>query len=263
MPELPDVEAIRRLIRRRITGRTVQRVRAADEHMLRGRSAASIGRKMNAARISEARRHGKCLFLESRARDACLAFHFGMTGSARVREKGEPRPDGVRFELDLSGGGSLLILSQRRLGFIALARSVESFVESRGWGPDALDDGLTRAAFRRRIRSHDARIKAILMNQSALAGVGNVYADEILFQAGIRPDRTASGLSDEAVDEIRRTMRRVLRTAADRIEGDEPFPDSWLLPRREQGADCPRCGRPLTPTRISGRKTILCRHCQG
>jgi len=114
MPELPDVEAIRRLIRRRITGRTVQRVRAADEHMLRGRSAASIGRKMNAARISEARRHGKCLFLESRARDACLAFHFGMTGSARVREKGEPRPDGVRFELDLSGGGTV---AGQRSGF--------------------------------------------------------------------------------------------------------------------------------------------------
>jgi len=101
-----------------------------------------------------------------------------------------------------------------------------------------------------------------LMDQSIMAGVGNVYADEICFQTGVRPDTRLPALDEDLRRKLHRTMRRVLRTAIDRKADPEELPRTWLLPRRREGAACPRCGGEIVKTTVAGRPTYVCPACQ-
>lgn len=261
MPELPDVEIFKRYLDATALHQEIVETRVHDERVLEDVSAAALQRRVTGRRLEGTARHGKHLFA-TLGDDVWLMLHFGMTGDLRYFRRQDHRPDHVRLALHFANGYRLVFVSRRRLGRVALADSPEAYVREAGLGPDALTD-IDMSTFLRRLEGRRGGLKSALTNQRVLAGVGNVYADEVLFQAGLHPK---AAVRDLAYHELARTcgaLRRVLSAAIEAGAAPADMPRGFLLPRREQGAPCPRCGTPIRRIRVSGRSTYLCPECQG
>jgi formamidopyrimidine-DNA glycosylase len=261
MPELPEVEVFRRYLQATGLHQKIDRAEVADERLLRGVGARNLRDTLKGNSLVAADRHGKHLFA-ALERGGFLALHFGMTGFLRYYRDPDQRPGHPGLVLDFANGYHLALDSQRRLGEVSLAEDVAGFAEERGLGPDALDPELDAEAFAGIIGGRRGMIKTALMNQKALAGVGNVYADESLYQAGLHPKTPAGSLDRRELGGLFRAMRRVLSTAIERGADPAELPDSWLLPRREPGARCPKCSGQVRKLTVSGRPTYLCPSCQ-
>lgn len=254
MPELPDVQVFREHLDATALHRTVATTRVRDESLLDGVSAAALARRLKGRELTETRRHGKHLFVRA-GDDGWLRLHFGMTGELQFSEPGG-EPDHTALLLEFADGGRLAYVNVRRLGEIGWADDDDAFVAERNLGPDALADGFGPAAFREALAGKTGTVKGALMDQSSIAGVGNVYADETLFQAGIHPETPVDQLDDDALGDLHRTLVRVLERAIDaRVE---EFPDDFLVPRREEGAECPKCGGEIVRASVAGRPTYWC-----
>jgi formamidopyrimidine-DNA glycosylase len=258
VPELPDVESYRRFLARHATGRRIHGVVVTDPGILRGVSAGSLARALRGQRFLEPDRHGKWLIAWTSG--PVLLFHFGMTGHLEWGDSpGERhRHDRIIFELDR---GELRYRNMRKLGGLWLAHDP---TEARGimgpLGPDALD--LDRGGFEQALARRRGRIKAVLMNQRVLAGVGNLLADEVLWQARLHPARRLEELSEEERRRLHAKLRRVVRTSVDRFDY-VPRMRGWLNHVRGlPGARCPRCRTTLDRTVIGGRTTYFCPACQ-
>jgi formamidopyrimidine-DNA glycosylase len=248
VPELPDVELARRFIEERALGRRIASVDDSDTWVTRPHSPGEIASAITGARLTEAHRHGKTMWIET-DRGPVLGLHLGMTGGIRVDE--EPNPKGWdRFSLQFEDGGRLALRDMRRLGRAVLDPDLSRL------GPDAGEVG--RAEFRERVGRGASPIKARLMDQSVIAGIGNLMADEILWRAGISPRTPAGDLDPERLDALRRAMRAVVRLTLDR--GHAGAGD--LNPHRVRGGACPRCGTPLERATVGGRTTYWCPHHQ-
>ncbi|HJV04509.1 MAG TPA: DNA-formamidopyrimidine glycosylase family protein [Actinomycetota bacterium] len=258
MPELPDVEAYRRFFDDHATGRTVWRVVVTDEGILRNVTSRTLDRALRGHRFETPVRHGKWLIAPTSGPSVLL--HFGMTGDLRWAEdaSGRHRHDRVIFELD---GGELRYRNMRKLGGLWMAHDDgETRVATGELGPDALDVDLRR--FRSLLEARRGTIKPFLMNQRNLAGVGNLIADEALWQARIHPLRPIASLSDDEVRRLHGKLRHVLRTAIDRFDY-VPALRGWLTHvRGHPGAKCPRCRTPLERSVVGGRTTYWCPRCQ-
>jgi formamidopyrimidine-DNA glycosylase len=265
MPELPDVEIFKRLAERHGAGRIVARVSVCDPAMVRGVAAEELPRRLEGRRISACRRHGKVLFLEIEG-DGALALHFGMNGALRYVARGEGEPGYVRVTLGLGEGDALAYLNPRRIGEVRLVESAARFIEDGGLGPDALDPALDRAAFDAALGDGRQAIKTVLMDQARIAGIGNIYSDEILFQAKLHPALDARALDKRARARLHAAMRQVLETAIACGAGAETFtgtlPKDFLIPERRRGGRCPRCGREIQMLKIGGRTGYYCPRCQ-
>ena len=255
MPELPDVQVFKETIDATSLHREVHTVHLSADRIL-DVSERTLRRHLKGHELASTRRHGKWLFVE--ADGGWLLLHFGMTGEAVYRETGEA-PDYVKMALDFAGGGTLHIVNRRKFGRIGWIDGPDTFVEEVGLGPDPLaTDGFDLAAFRARLDGRRGTIKGTLMNQEVIAGLGNVYVDEILFQSDLHPEAKTDKLESATVGTLHRTMSRVIRKAIEaRVDPDE-LPQSWLLPRREPGGDCPRCGGTIRRMKVSGRSTYWC-----
>lgn len=261
MPELLEVEAYRELLARQGVGRTIARVRAPDDWYLKeGLDARTLRDVATGASFSEARRHGK-LLLGELAGGPVLGLRFGMTGRLLVDGRAAvdrlvystERTDRAydRVILEFEDGGDLRMHDPRRLGGVILEPDVDRL------GPDAT--GLTESDLRRALDGRTAPIKAILMDQSVIAGLGNLLADDILWRASIDPARPAGSLDRNERRRLHRNIGRTLRVLGRR--GGSHTGDLQQH-RREPGA-CPRCGAPLRRRRIGGRTTVFCPHHQG
>ncbi len=258
MPELPDVEMFRRYIGATSLHQKIASVTVRDRRLLKGVSARHLEQTLTGRAFETAGRHGKYLFAAANG-SAWLVLHFGMSGNldyGKQRETG--RHDRVIF--DFTNEYSLAYISQRRLGRVALSPGVERFVEEHDLGPDAMD--IDCADFASRIRGSKAPVKSSLMNQRLVAGVGNIYADEVLFQGRMSPVLSGNTLSEKQARHLCHTMQRVLHAAVDRGADPARFPASWLLPNREQGRSCPRCGGRIRKERVAGRSAYWCPGCQ-
>ncbi len=263
MPELPDVEIFRRVLERHGLNRIVTAVEVRDPRILVDITPAAFARALAGDRLLAARRHGKNLFA-ARGRGGHLRMHFGMTGGLEPFRE-EP-PAHARILYRFEQGPHLAHVDVRRLGRVGLVEDVEAWLEAEGIGPDALDPALTAAWFAEALGGGRRRIKAALTDQGLVAGIGNVYADEILFRAGLRPDVPVSALDRGWRERLFAAMREVLRTAVDRGAAAERhverLPEDYLTKRREKGAHCPRCDTPLEILRIGGRTSYFCPRCQ-
>jgi formamidopyrimidine-DNA glycosylase len=258
MPELPEVEAMRRGPGERALGRRIARVDLREAGLLHGAAADDLSAALEGRALCALRRHGKVLF--ARADDGpWLVMHFGMTGflAAYGDESGEP--EHARLVLAFADGGFLAWDCQRKFGWLELADDPEAYVRAQGLGPDALAIG--EDAFDALLCGTRGMVKPALMDQEKIAGIGNVWSDEILFQAGIAPDRRADRLPAEARGRLFETMRRVLREAAEAGADPARLPGDWLRPHRDDDT-CPRCGGPLERREVSGRTAHLCPRCQ-
>lgn len=244
------------MLARHTAGR-IRRVLVRDERVLRGTDGRTFRGALRGRRFLRPERHGKWLIARTDGR-AILLFHFGMTGALFWRRAGarEQRHDHIVFVID---GGELRYNDMRKLQGVWLIRD-EKEVERRlgELGPDALKLKWEefQAALGRR-----GSLKAVLMDQSVVAGLGNLLVDEICWRTRISPLRPALQLAGEQRKRLYTEMRRVLRASI--ATGRVPPRRSWLTGRRDTpGASCPRCGNKLSRRRVAGRTTVWCPRCQ-
>jgi formamidopyrimidine-DNA glycosylase len=261
MPELPDVATFKQYFDATSLHRTVERVRVEAADMVVGTSVRRFREQLAGRRFESTGRHGKYLFVgldDGRH----LVLHFGMTGYLKSSKGGEETPEHSRAVLELDDGYHLAYVCQRKLGRLSLVEGPEDILAEENLGPDALDDALDLERFRDRLADRRGAIKSALMNQEVVAGIGNVYSDEILFQAKLHPKTPVPDLDRAAIGRIYRQMRKVLTTAADRNVDVSRLPKSYLLPHRYEGGQCPRCGRTVQKLTVSGRTGWICPSCQ-
>jgi formamidopyrimidine-DNA glycosylase len=259
MPELPDVEVYRQYVDPTALHQRIERVQVDAPRMLKDVAPKDLRSKLEGAELEATRRHGKHLLIEL-SRGPWLVLHFGMTGRLDYGASDDGAPRHTRLSIEFAGGHRLAGIWQRRLGEIALTRDPESFVQDRGLGPDALD--LRLPAFKDLLARRRGAIKPALMDQRLLAGIGNVYSDEMLFHARFRPDRDTRGLDENDLAGLHRALRHVLRLAIERRADPGQVPASWLLPHRKPDQSCPRCGAGVEHARIGGRRAYYCPRCQ-
>ena len=264
MPELPEVEIFRQ-VADSCLGRTINHASVADSGILEGIPAQDLERRLKGQSLRSSRRHGKHLFLEL-SRAGTLAMHFGMNGSLKLVSEGEPDLSYARLQLYFEKGDRLVYVNPRRLGRVSLAENAEAFIAETDLGPDVLDAAFNSHAFAAILASSKRDIKSVLMDQALMAGIGNIYSDEILFQARVFPGTAANQLKGERATELFRAMRKTLQSAinsgAGSEQGVERLPKGFLLTQRHPGGLCPRCGALLETVKHGGRTTYYCHRCQ-
>ncbi|MBN1240792.1 MAG: DNA-formamidopyrimidine glycosylase [Gammaproteobacteria bacterium] len=263
MPELPDVENYCRFLKRHALNRKIDGVGVATASIIKGASAGGFRRRLKGHSIDAARRHGKHLFA---ALDdgGWIAFHFGMTGRFDMFRDGEQDPKHDRVRFDFPGGEHLAYVNQRLLGRVELVSDADEYIRAKRLGPDALD--VDERTFAGKLAEKRGAIKSALMDQTLIAGIGNIYSDEILFHAKLHPKTPTGALDAKAVRRLYRAMRRVLETAIAKGAGAEDVerrvPKTWLLPHRRKGAACPRCGGKIAAIKVQSRTAYFCPSCQ-
>lgn len=258
MPELPDVEMLKRTMQKAL-GRRIEGVRIANTRIIRGTPEGAFKKALAGHSLEKTGRHGKYLFTRIKNSE-WLLMHFGMTGGLVFFPSSESEPAHTRFLISFTDGNSLAYTSIRLLGKVLLVKDMRSYITGHNIGPDALS--ITLQEFRDALWKTRRNIKTALMDQKILAGIGNIYSDEILYQARISPDTRVDKLSEPEIKKIYSEMRGVLETAIRRDAGAKGFPPDFLIPRRRAGADCPNgCGK-VERQKISGRSAYFCPACQ-
>lgn len=285
MPELPEVESVRRVLDAQLVGRTVARVRVFTREMvslpgdpeagfMRARSDASpvrirAGLLLAGSTIVATERRGKQLALVGSDGPA-VCIQLGMTGSVRLG--GREAPLHTHLEWALDDGRRVWFVDPRRFGLVAGHASLSDLIERR-WsrlGPDALS--LTASQLRHACAGRSSSIKAVLLDQMRLAGVGNIYADEALFRARLDPRSPAGALPGPAIARlagaIRTTLRQAIEAGGSTIRdyrapggGSGAFQDRHRVYGRA-GLPCTACGGVLEGLRLAQRSTVFCPVCQ-
>ena len=267
MPELPEVESARAVIERAALGRKIVDVDDNDSYECRPHQPGDIRAALTGRRLTAVHRRGKSLWCDtsgagrSRTAGPALGIHLGMSGKIVVAgRRGEEVEGGdywvrgrahgdyrfSRFSLTFSDGGSLLLIDPRRLGRVRLDPPVEAL------GPDARE--ITRSQFRAAFAQGTAPVKARLLDQDVIAGIGNLLADQVLWQAKIHPARPVCELTQADVDRLFRAVRRSIESSV----ADGGVHTLPILSFRKDGGQCPRCGAPMVRGKVAGRTTWWC-----
>src|SRR5262249_51671087 len=201
--------------------------------------------------LVRAPRRGKYLIVDTDD-GRVLVLHFGMGGDLHYYRDLEQRPRFTRIEFVLDNGYRLAFTCPRNICRVMSVRTASDVPGLRQMGPEPLCDAFTLSIFRSLIESGASRaIKALLMDQTRIAGIGNIYADQILFEAGIRPTRRTPDLDDTEVRRLYRSIRRVLKKALP-TASDEALPRHYIYARDEGGLGCPNCSQPFEKIRVGG-----------
>src|SRR5436309_12446527 len=228
MPELPDVETFKRYFDSTSLHQRINDVEVGNAYILKDISARELVRRLKGRRFESTRRHGKHLFVRADG-DFWLRLHFDMTGSLRYFKHEEQAPTHVRVLFVFSNTYRLAFDDQRKFGQVGLLEDVDEFLRKRALGPDALDIDL--AEFKEKLARHRGAVKSILMNQRLIAGIGNIYTDEILFHARIHPATQITRLGNKHINRLFAAMRHVLEKAIEYQADVDRMPQSWLLPQ--------------------------------
>jgi len=279
MPELPEVETIRRQLAPIVEGRRLEQVEILDPRWSRPLAPAQLEHALRGRRVERLGRRGKYL-LWHLSGDVHLAQHLRMTGSVLAEPDPEPPHTRVRIRLSPRRGAGrgqirrLAIADPRRFGTGELLLglpALEEFLDAR-LGPEPLDPGFAAEHMRAALRGRRAPVKAVLLDQRRIAGVGNIYADEALFRAGIHPLRPAGKLDAAQAARLRETVIEALEAGIDargasiddfrHVDGVKgSFQDRFLVHLRA-GEPCTECGREVVKMVVAGRGTYVCESCQ-
>ncbi|MCF8304771.1 MAG: hypothetical protein K9I94_15955 [Bacteroidales bacterium] len=258
MPELPDVEVFKRYFDSTSLNQSIRDVKVSDQTVVKipesGLKSVLIGYQFR-----KTSRRGKFLFANS-GDSNWLVLHFGMTGYLHYSSVKDDPPDHTRLRITFDNENALSYVNMRKLGLVDHTESLKQYIREKNLGPDALH--LDHKLFIEIIGRKKGTVKSALMDQSAVAGIGNIYADEILFQAGIHPKRPVSKLNEDEFHAVFRQTDPVLETAIEREAVPGRMPQHFMLPRREPGASCPKCRGNIEKIAVSGRSTFVCPNCQ-
>lgn len=261
LPELPDVEVFKRRLVEGALDRRIDTVAVRNRRVLAGLSPGRLQAGLAGHRFRAARRHGKHLFAQIDA-GWWLALHFGMTGEIKCFTGDDPAPNYDRLRIDFVNGTHLAYYDPRLLGRLRLIDDPDRFIADKPLGPDALDPAFDYRAFAAILDKARGGIKALLMDQTLIAGIGNIYSDEILFQARIHPQTKVSSLDGGERRAVYRAMKAVLKKAIARGADPDKLPADYLIPHRRAGAVCPRCGGRVARLSLGGRSSYFCPRCQ-
>lgn len=269
MPELPEVETVRRDLDRLVAGRRIAAVHVTWPRALGATPPAIFVAEVTGTRIESVTRRGKYLGLVLSS-GRLLVAHLKMTGRLLVAEAGAARPGWVHNWFDFDDGGHLWFQDVRKFGRLYLVDAIE---EATGpMGPEPFDVTFTAAEFRTALARRSAPIKPVLLQQDVIAGVGNIYADESLFEARINPHRAANSLTTAEVKRLRTAISRIMRRAiAHRGSSMNDYLDAFgqagnykphLKVYARKGLPCVRCGRALQGEVLRQRSAVWCPRCQ-
>jgi formamidopyrimidine-DNA glycosylase len=281
VPELPEVETIRRQLAPSVEGRTLRRVRILDPRWSHPLSPRALAGALTGHRIESLGRRGKYLVWTLDG-DLFLVQHLRMSGALLYDPLEEPPHTRVRMELGRGSNGSaragpshqLVVADMRRFGTAALLEgepALDAFFAAR-LGVEPFDERFSASYLRSVLRGRTTTVKAVLLDQQVVAGVGNIYADEALFRAQIHPARPARLVTGAQCERLRAGVVEALEAGIDargasidafrHVDGVRgSFQDRFLVHRRA-GKPCPRCGRPIVKLLVAGRGTYACEHCQ-
>jgi formamidopyrimidine-DNA glycosylase len=277
MPELPEVETVRRQLAPILAGRRLERVEVRDPRWCDPAPPESVSDALNGHLIERLWRRGKYLVM-SFEEDVHLVMHLRMTGNFLLVPAEEDAPDRpyLRVRFELAGGGldRLLFVDVRRFGTGDVLLGSDALAEyfASRLGVEPLSPDFTAEALRALARGRKQPVKAFLLTQERVAGVGNIYADEALFRARIHPLRPVGTLKRPQVEALRDAVVATLEAGIDakgasiddyrHVDGAEgSFQDRFLVHMRE-GEPCPRCGATIQKLRAAGRGTYVCPRCQ-
>jgi formamidopyrimidine-DNA glycosylase len=267
MPELPEVETIKNELAPWVVGQSFSTVAILDPKVVCSGSAEEVRRGLIGQKIERLERRGKYLIFDL-SNGKSLIIHLRMTGVLLLDPKEIDRY--TRAVFHLSNGHRLVFSDRRRLGKIWLVDDADAIV--RKLGPEPFDRGFTAKALQEKLSRHHMSVKAALLNQCIVAGIGNMYADEALFAARIHPLRKADSLSPKEVQTLHRCIRKVLRAA---ICSKGASVDTYVRPEGERGTahfdfkvahrggkPCPVCGTAIERMVVQNRGTYFCPTCQ-
>jgi formamidopyrimidine-DNA glycosylase len=271
MPELPEVETIRRDLQPLIIGRTITDAWVSDNapRLVQLLTPDEFCRQLTGRRIEGLSRRGKYLILDLDA-GMMWVVHLRMTGRFQHHTDACPDSPYLRARFELDDGSRLCFIDLRKFGMMWLVD--DWALVNPALGPEPLEDAFDLAAFRTVLKRRSAPIKAVLLDQTVLAGVGNIYADEALFAARVRPDRAANTLTKPAVARLYQGIRDVLHLAlGNRGSSFRDYVDAAGREGRNQlevkvyrrtGQPCYTCGTEIRRTTVAGRSTHFCPRCQ-
>lgn len=275
MPELPEVEMTRRHLHDALVGKRVSAVVVKRERMIRRQPVpADFVPRLEGKRVIAVGRRGKTITAKLSSGMFWLS-HLGMSGRMQLASAAEAMPPHANVVVDFAKGPQLRFVDPRTFGYMVVLTADELEVSSFArLGPDALDALPRSPALARRLGGRSAPIKALLLDQTLLSGLGNIYADEVLHRSRIRGDRPAGSLTMDEVKALRRAIRPVLEAGL-RHGGTSLDDMAYLLPDGRAGGyverlavygredePCPRCGELIERTVLRGRSTYWCRGCQ-
>jgi formamidopyrimidine-DNA glycosylase len=280
VPELPEVETVARDLRPRLVGATIVGARTSWSRTLRTHTPEAFAADVAGRRVEAVWRRAKLLVVDLSG-DAALTIHLKMTGQLFIVPAKVPLDPYVRLVLELDVGRELRFRDIRKFGKVGLyprdpvtgelVTEPGGALVFAGHGPEPLDDAFTLRAFRARIRRRKGRLKPLLLDQSFVAGIGNIYADEALWAARLHPLRSASTLHPADERRLYVAIRSILAEAVTRRgssiddytapDGDGEMQDRLAVYQRT-GESCPRCGRPIRRIVIGARATHFCSWCQ-
>jgi formamidopyrimidine-DNA glycosylase len=292
MPELPEVETVARDLRGLVVGARITGARVTWLKTLRSQDVAAFERAVVGRTIVGTSRRAKLVVLDLDGGvgadgaalpdyGAAITIHLKMTGQLFVMPAGRPEDPYLRLVVEFADGRELRFRDIRKFGRVGVSSRDPGTGDLRGelggprtfkgFGPEPLDPAFTVRAFGRRIRARKGRLKSLLLDQSFIAGVGNIYADEALWAARLHPLRTTGTLRPGDAGRLYRHLRRILAEAVARRgssvddytapDGDGSMQERLLVYQRA-GEPCPRCGRPIRRIVLGGRSTHFCSWCQ-
>lgn len=274
MPELPEVETVRRIVAPAIAGRVIREVVLRDfADVLEGPPGIDPADALVGAAIEGVERRGKYLLFRLES-GMWIIVHLRMTGRLLLRATGEPP---IRFEhiaITLDNGVDLRFGDQRKFGRVRVALPEDVEALSKRLGPEPLDSLLTGKRLHAALRRRPGKIKAVLLDQRLIAGLGNIYVDEALHRARIHPEQVARTLTEGDARRLLAAIRHVLRLGLANkgttfSSFENPYGESGsnaaalrVYGKGRAGEPCPRCGTPLRRLTVGGRGTSYCPHCQ-
>ena len=258
MPELPDVETRRAYIEKTCLGRRIARVKVFDERILEGVTPRALSKGLAGSEFVEVRRRAKFILIPT-DKGRTLLMHFGMTGDVLFDEDGSERPMSDRVDFEFADGTVLHFTDHRLFGRIALYNTTEEgkVPDIAKLGPEPLDRAFTFKRFKDMLAGHNTTIHQVLMDQELIAGIGNIYSDEICYQAGVRPNRKPRDIGEDEKRRLFDKTKWTLRRAIDLNADLDDHGDVFLIPHRGKGGRCPH-GHPLESKTIGGRTSWFC-----
>ena len=272
MPELPELEVVKEVLQRRVVGQTIEGVQAIGSGsaiLVRSLTQQRLAEAVTGAQIAGIDRRGKFLIFDLRPAvqesHLFLAVNLKLTGRLQLAQSQEKKLPKTHLIFALSSGEQLRYVDQRTMGQLYLVANLAQVPDYAALGPEPFDVVLEE--FRERLRPYRGEIKGILTRGEFIAGIGNAYADEILWAARLHPYRKRTALTSEEIDRLFEAVQSVLREAIDqvRVEMGEAIhrePREFMAVHMKSGEPCPRCGTPISVVSANQRITNFCRTCQ-